>query len=203
MEVPQITTLHGRLDLADLKPLYQEFRDMPVISISDHQRSPLPMARWTGTVYNGGHAAENGRQGGCGGPRLFPRPHRAPAQAPAHRVRRRAGASRDFITFSADGGKAHFCVPSHSESVAAIERKVNADRHSRAEITTDHEQFNDWINRSVADLQMLTTQTRYGPYPYAGVPWFSTPFGRDGLITALQTLWAPPAWRATAARARL
>ena len=53
MEVPQITTLHGRLDLADLKPFYQEFRDMPVISISDHQRTPLPMAHWAGTVYNG------------------------------------------------------------------------------------------------------------------------------------------------------
>ena len=45
MEVPQITTLHGRLDLADLQPLYSEFRDMPVISISNHQRTPLPKAR--------------------------------------------------------------------------------------------------------------------------------------------------------------
>ena len=53
MEVPQLTTLHGRLDLADLKPLYEEFRDMPVVSISDHQRTPLPMAHWVGTVYNG------------------------------------------------------------------------------------------------------------------------------------------------------
>ena len=95
-------------------------------------------------------------------------------------------------TISCDSGNAYFCIPSHSESVDAIEREVDADRHSRAEVTTDNEQFNDWINRSVADLQMLTTQTRYGPYPYAGVPWFSTPFGRDGLITALQTLWAQP-----------
>jgi glycosyltransferase involved in cell wall biosynthesis len=53
LEVPQLTTLHGRLDLPDLKPLYQEFRDMPVVSISDHQRAPLPMARWAGTVYHG------------------------------------------------------------------------------------------------------------------------------------------------------
>lgn len=53
MGVPQVTTLHGRLDLEDLKPLYEEFRDMPVISISDHQRAPLPMARWVGTVYHG------------------------------------------------------------------------------------------------------------------------------------------------------
>jgi len=53
MEVPQLTTLHGRLDLADLKPLYQEFRDMAVVSISDHQRTPLPMARWVGTIHHG------------------------------------------------------------------------------------------------------------------------------------------------------
>lgn len=53
MDVPHITTLHGRLDLPDLVPFYQEFSDMPVISISDYQRTPLPMARWAGTVYNG------------------------------------------------------------------------------------------------------------------------------------------------------
>lgn len=51
--VPDVTTLHGRLDIPDLIPLYQEFRDMPVISISDGQRSPLPWANWQATVYHG------------------------------------------------------------------------------------------------------------------------------------------------------
>jgi glycosyltransferase involved in cell wall biosynthesis len=50
---PHISTLHGRLDLAELVPLYQEFREMPVVSISDAQRNPLPWIRWCGTVHNG------------------------------------------------------------------------------------------------------------------------------------------------------
>ena len=51
--VPQLTTLHGRLDIPDLQPLYDEFGDMPLVSISDDQRSPLPQARWVGTVHHG------------------------------------------------------------------------------------------------------------------------------------------------------
>lgn len=52
-EVPQVTTLHGRLDIPDLQPLYREYRDMPVVSISRSQRKPLPNIRWQGTVYHG------------------------------------------------------------------------------------------------------------------------------------------------------
>jgi glycosyltransferase involved in cell wall biosynthesis len=51
--VPNVTTLHGRLDLPDLAPLYQHFRGMPVVSISDAQRKPLPWANWQGTVQHG------------------------------------------------------------------------------------------------------------------------------------------------------
>jgi glycosyltransferase involved in cell wall biosynthesis len=51
--VPQLTTLHGRLDLPDLVPLYREFADMPVVSVSDAQRRPLPGAGWRATVHHG------------------------------------------------------------------------------------------------------------------------------------------------------
>jgi glycosyltransferase involved in cell wall biosynthesis len=48
-----VTTLHGRLDLPELAPLYREFRDMPLVSISNAQRRPIPKARWMSTVYHG------------------------------------------------------------------------------------------------------------------------------------------------------
>jgi glycosyltransferase involved in cell wall biosynthesis len=50
---PHVTTLHGRLDLPDLPPLYRRFSDVPVVSISDAQRQPLAWANWQGTVYHG------------------------------------------------------------------------------------------------------------------------------------------------------
>ena len=52
-QLVNITTLHGRLDIPDLAPLYAVFRDMPVVSISDSQREPLPWVNWQGTVYHG------------------------------------------------------------------------------------------------------------------------------------------------------
>ena len=61
-----------------------------------------------------------------------------------------------------------------------------------ASVTTSHEVFNEAVNRSIADLNMLMSKTPYGLYPYAGIPWFSTVFGRDSLITALQMLWLDP-----------
>lgn len=60
------------------------------------------------------------------------------------------------------------------------------------QIESSNEQFDAWIQRSLSDLQMMVTQTPHGSYPYAGVPWFSTPFGRDGIITAFETLWVNP-----------
>ncbi len=59
-------------------------------------------------------------------------------------------------------------------------------------VETSNEQFNLWLERSANDLFMMLTYTPYGLYPYAGIPWFNTVFGRDGLIVGLQTLWFCP-----------
>jgi glycogen debranching enzyme len=59
-------------------------------------------------------------------------------------------------------------------------------------IRTSNDQFNHWIHQSRADLHMLITATPQGLYPFAGIPWFSTFFGRDGIVTAIQTLWLYP-----------
>jgi glycogen debranching enzyme len=64
------------------------------------------------------------------------------------------------------------------------------DRSAR--ISSSSELFNDWVTRSLADIAMMTSETADGPYPYAGVPWFSTVFGRDGIVTAFQMLWVQP-----------
>jgi glycogen debranching enzyme len=80
----------------------------------------------------------------------------------------------------------------YEQAASCATEELRQARAGEPAITTSNEQFNDWLNRSVADLHMMRTQTSSGPYPYAGVPWFSTPFGRDGIITALQCLWATP-----------
>ena len=72
-------------------------------------------------------------------------------------------------------------------------RRTRRARRRRAAIcSSGHIQFDAWVRRSSGDLALLAAGNPEGPYAYAGVPWFSTPFGRDGILTALQCLWLHP-----------
>lgn len=77
-----------------------------------------------------------------------------------------------------------------ARSAARASLDAQKDRYCRIEAPNG--QFNAWVKRAASDLHMMTTMLPTGPYPYAGVPWFNTPFGRDGLITALECLWLQP-----------
>src|ERR1700726_128157 len=74
----------------------------------------------------------------------------------------------------------------------AHRREMRRSTAGAASIETSNDIFNEVLCQSMADLNMLTTETPQGRYPYAGIPWYSTTFGRDGLITALQMLWIDP-----------
>jgi glycogen debranching enzyme len=86
-------------------------------------------------------------------------------------------------------------APRPVDFASALERgsaEIQGRLDRSARISSSSELFDDWVGRSLADVVMMTSETADGSYPYAGIPWFSTVFGRDGLITAFQLLWVQP-----------
>lgn len=76
--------------------------------------------------------------------------------------------------------------------LAVASEVLNAEQ-SACKISSPSKEFNDWMKRSQADVGMMIQGNPERNYPYAGVPWFSTVFGRDAIVTALQCLWLDPA----------
>jgi glycogen debranching enzyme len=74
----------------------------------------------------------------------------------------------------------------------AHRREMRSSTAGAASIETSNHIFNEVLCQAMADLNMLMTDTPQGRYPYAGIPWYSTTFGRDGIITAMQMLWIDP-----------
>jgi len=96
------------------------------------------------------------------------------------------------FTFRAEAGRS-IAKQSRAEALAHAQKRLHDRQQRTADIYTTNESFNTWLSHSRANLDLLITETPHGLYPYAGVPWFSTAFGRDGLITALECLWLDPA----------
>ncbi|HEX5034934.1 MAG TPA: glycogen debranching N-terminal domain-containing protein [bacterium] len=89
-------------------------------------------------------------------------------------------------------GKDRVELLSFSQALHEAEREQQTRATEYCEILGSNEHFNDWCQRSMADLQMMVTETATGLYPYAGIPWFDTAFGRDGILTAVELLWVNP-----------
>jgi glycogen debranching enzyme len=95
-----------------------------------------------------------------------------------------------FCTISCDRNQPP--PPPFLKSLRSAHRELKRIIKVGTEIETSNHLFNEVLRRATADLAILLTHTSQGPYPYAGIPWFSTTFGRDGLITAIQCLWLDP-----------
>jgi glycogen debranching enzyme len=79
-----------------------------------------------------------------------------------------------------------------SQAVTNLAPEINSTTNLLAQIETSNHEINNWLERSVLDLVSLLAPTPHGFYPYAGVPWFNCPFGRDGILTAFECLWIAP-----------
>jgi len=80
----------------------------------------------------------------------------------------------------------------YTRAMIAAESELKAASENLCNISSSNDRFNRWVRRSIADVEMMTVGNPEHDYPYAGVPWFSTVFGRDGIITALEMLWVNP-----------
>lgn len=89
-------------------------------------------------------------------------------------------------------GKATAPADKYDTAIQRVVRERSSGPLAEIDMHASNEQFNTWVQRSRSDLQMMINETTFGIYPFAGVPWYSTVFGRDGIITALELLWLDP-----------
>lgn len=128
--------------------------------------------------------------------RFEPQPWELHEESATFRLRVEAGRQATLaatITFeSPDCREPLGLIHSFTDASAESARRLREIREGCAELSSSNDLLNAWLQRSFDDIYLLTTPTDQGPYPYAGIPWFSAPFGRDGIITAFQCLWLEP-----------
>lgn len=89
-------------------------------------------------------------------------------------------------------GQTSSSIAGFDEALRRLRSELSPSIQFAQKFLTPNRPLAAWLRRSVADLRMMLTETPYGVYPYAGLPWYSTAFGRDGIITALECLGFDP-----------
>ena len=120
-----------------------------------------------------------------------PAPSELAEKRATYRFRLEGGAEaiRDIVICCCPGSES---LIDFDEARAKVFTAAFAVKTKEPEIVSPDEQFIAWWNRSIADLHMMLTETPQGLYPYAGLPWYNTAFGRDGIITAIECIWFNP-----------
>jgi glycogen debranching enzyme len=112
--------------------------------------------------------------------------------AATYSVQLAPGVQRTLFVTVCSRGRLAQSTEGFFKGLIGLHREQKKQTRDIATVETSNKVVNEILCRSMADLYMLVTATPEGRYPYAGIPWYSTTFGRDGLITALQMLWVDP-----------
>lgn len=98
-----------------------------------------------------------------------------------------------YITMCCEDTPRPVAIPGFDEALRHSTEEIACATQKRGQVVAADARLNAWLSRSAADIQMMIAGNPEGAYPYGGVPWFSTVFGRDGIITARECLWINPA----------
>ena len=122
-----------------------------------------------------------------------PRPENASASKLDFQVRLEPRGHKEYcLTVSCESAASDTAIRSYQAAYAIVQSSIQTSKNHTCTVTTSNADANRWLDRSTADLEMMLTDIAGDKYPYAGVPWFNAPFGRDGIITALECLWMNP-----------
>ncbi|HEY0845083.1 MAG TPA: amylo-alpha-1,6-glucosidase [Noviherbaspirillum sp.] len=103
------------------------------------------------------------------------------------------GEAHVYITIGCEpDAEERYELTDYFSAFTQVNDAVRTRLNKRCKVVTSDPLFNGWLDRSTADLVMMTTTLKEGDYPYAGLPWYSTTFGRDGILTAREYLWIDP-----------